>query len=55
MLWKRNDMPASNNIFQGDEDEENKENWSVYKVLRSVTRKQGLSALSSYHTVNPRV
>ena len=34
MLWKRNDLANGvSNIFL-EEDEENKETWSVYKVLR---------------------
>jgi len=37
LLWKMNDNPPpANNIFQ-DEEEDNKETWTVFKVLRFVS------------------
>ena len=35
MLWNRSTASASNNLFQEDE-EENRETWTCYKVLRWV-------------------
>ena len=44
ILWRRNENPTPASSIFADEEEENKESWSVYKILRFV-----LGVQSVYH------